>query len=201
MQAAGGPRMAGKAVTRLAQYNPQSATGTRVDDISEELSHQHCVGLIGTMRRSTGDMMERYQKTRHHIALHWGWHRAENVNRSCGVSLLLCKKRYSIKHIRKVFPIPKTLWGRLGAVLIEAGQERWCFIVAYFPPKPSGAAKELPHSRTVARMCACISGILGSTPARYVPALFMDATAGFQRLPPTVGRYFHGEDSGSRRRS
>ncbi|MFM7989065.1 MAG: hypothetical protein ACKPKO_58105, partial [Candidatus Fonsibacter sp.] len=89
------------------------ATGARLEDTSEELGAQRrIVGLIGTMRKSTGKMVEAYQRPANHIAIHWAWSRGENINTSCGVSLLLAHSRYRISHISLVHKIPKGLWGR-----------------------------------------------------------------------------------------
>ena len=72
---AGGPPGGGPAargVTRLVPYNPQSATGARLEDISEELGAQHIIGLTGTMRKFIGKMVEAYQITTNHLAIHCG---------------------------------------------------------------------------------------------------------------------------------
>ncbi|MFM7979421.1 MAG: hypothetical protein ACKPKO_08915, partial [Candidatus Fonsibacter sp.] len=70
VQPAGGPPGGGPTArggTQLVQYNPQSATRARLEDINKELGAQYIIGLTGTMRKSTGQMVEAYHRTTNHI--------------------------------------------------------------------------------------------------------------------------------------
>eukprot|EP00959_Pyramimonas_sp_CCMP1952_P360470 7548860-Pyramimonas_sp.AAC.1 len=124
-----------------------------------------------------------------HFAIHWGWAKGAGISNACGVSVMLNKSMFNKNHIRHIFQVPKYLWGRVGAVNIERGSDRFGLILAYFPPKPSATAKRAQHMKTVERILAFIHNVISQMGHRYLPFIFTDLNDTLQCEEPHIGAF------------
>ena len=109
----------------IVQYNPCCAnTHEGVLDIAGGLPKRDIIGLIGTQKKSSGDLTELYHMADEYWCIPFGYKPSVHVNRSCGVTLVLRKGRTKQHHVARIFEVPKYLWGRCAAVIIAVGMAK-----------------------------------------------------------------------------
>lgn len=110
------------------------------------------------------------QATPHHWAWHWGHRGAQaSSNRSCGVSILLRRRRFDPKQVRRIATPATSLAGRAGGLRIKSGHHDFFVASVYYPTKGSARYRE-----GVGAVDKWLSKQLSGTPARSLPIVGAD---------------------------
>ena len=168
----------------IVQYNPCCAnTNDRVLDIAGGLPRRDIIGLIGTQKKSSGDLTEDYHMADEYWCIPFGYKSSVHVNKSCGVTLMLRRGRIKKQHVVRIFEVPKYLWGRCAAVIITVGLIKLAILLMYFPPRQRGAAARIKSEKTADTMCHWLKGILQQLRTCHQLFLLSDLNDGLRHDP------------------
>jgi len=131
----------------VVNWNPCSLRQEgRVEDIDDELGKNDIVILSGTALRSwaRGKHAPRLWAGKHFHSVQFGYGSSPFVNKSCGGTLLLSKRRFgNTLRLQKLLLPEPALRGRVGAALVRSREDSVWVGFAYYPPRPQKAA-EMP---------------------------------------------------------
>ena len=132
---------------RVVNWKPCSLRREgRAEDIDGELGNNDIVIMHGTAMRTwaRGKHAPRLWSGDHFHSIQFGYGGSPFVNKSCGGTLLLNKRRFgSTLRLQKLLLPEPSLRGRVGAALVRSREESVWVGFAYFPPRPQKAS-ELP---------------------------------------------------------
>ena len=161
---------------RVGAYNPCNLTAPdRADLISDELSKMDIMGLIGTGRRHWGqacDYTPLVWERLNHWEVVYPWQRSALVNRSCGGSIFLRKKRFARPRAVKQFTPPDTIRGRIGCFILS-GSLRVAPGFIYLPPHPLRARDKPDYLRTLRLIFDFLLEIIAALPTGTMPMFFV----------------------------
>ena len=122
-------------MTRLFRgivLNPCSlARPYRAETISHECAKADVIALSGTQLKGGVDQTT-IVLHEHHREFRFGWRPTSFVNKSCGGSVFISRKRFPRPLVRSRPRVPEASQGRVGAIRI-CGQEDLLLGFAYFP--------------------------------------------------------------------
>ena len=90
------------------------------------LASKDIVGITGTTIRDSQGVQHGF--TEDHFVWTWGWKPSRCTNNSCGLTLLLKKKRFPKPRVRAILPVWKDLHGRVGGMALR-GPEHFVFVL------------------------------------------------------------------------
>ena len=172
-------------ILQVATYNAQAATTLdRWDDIAHTL-HADIIAVQGTQRIMESDRqsravfgkedmqsVEQFRIEDYHV-FHWGVQQVKYANKACGVAIMLRDKTFPRCSVRAVFPPPKELQGRGGALRLRCGYLDLTPVVAYLPVEPH-VEKDKEAVKCWYMWC---NQLVGKLPARTMCCLLGDFNA------------------------
>ena len=143
-------RLVHKARTRIISYNAMSMQQPgRWDDVQKFLGDNDIIGISGTRTKAKPGQSYTVRKLKNHEVIEWGYEKGRPfTNHSCGVAIMLGRKKFPRECWRTIFNPIKSMSGRMGAVRIKTRDADICLIVFYAPIEP-----ENDNERKTSRKC------------------------------------------------
>ena len=160
---------------RVLGWNPQWATGGRLQEISLSTMNMDFALLAGTQNVSRESAEVKKKSGR--VVLEAAVQRGLFTNRSASVSILM-GKGFTEKHVHRVFASPPEIWGRCLAARVRRGLLDVCVGVLYFPPQPHSRGARPRYTSTVEKLVQWWRSCMDQLPARCVPIFFADLNDG-----------------------
>ena len=156
------------------QWNPMHAsTYERLQDISTHFSRQHIIALNGDKYEIPRDCTVGHTKAivQNHLVVRAGWSRsAEYANKSCGVSIMLCKRTFTVTDVKAIDVGPLDLRGRVLAVRVKKGSTLDITAInMYYPPRPSRTVDKKRWTDTIKAMNKWLVGVMDAARERTTP--------------------------------
>ena len=146
----------------------------RLNEISEEFAHVDLIALTSTGERASEQVSTR-SACKFHFAIHSGFVPSRHCNKSCGIILMVRKRKFRAKHVIDTPAVPAQLRGRVALHRLRSGRFDIVIPITYFPPRPSArranreSVEPESHKRyqhTVDTMCSWMEQVLNWTPRR-----------------------------------
>ena len=173
---------------RVIGYNPMSvARLARFEQGVEATDKMDAVLLAGTgLKDDVGEGVSRRQVLGRTV-ISAGWSRGSGSNKSCGTAIVL-GRRFKLKHVMATSLPPAELQGRGLAARMRSGYFDICFLIGYFPPRPSSAGKWQSYNCTVKKLMKWMEHELSRMPKQCTPVIFFDLNDGLGLQRSESGR-------------
>ena len=112
--------------------------------------------------------------------MHWGWSAlSPRSKRSCGVMILLSRKRFPHTSCGRVFTPRNNMWRRGGAIRLATRHSDLLLMSLCFSPKTNSGVKDAARYRaTVQEIVRCATKVIDEGPHRTLPILGLDLNDG-----------------------